>query len=342
MPLFNRLGDIIADYLGTPPVIKVTMMGPRAVGKTSIMASIFSEARENIAGTEIYFRAVDDTIKDLSDKKSELKYVITKQLDFSETPNTGAIAASPIPTVFKFEMGMKGRTKTLNVVITDFPGEYIQTDKDKVSKYVMESNVIMVAIDTPFLMEEDGAYNEEKNKVSEVTAFFRGHPEELKNKLVLLVPLKSELYFHNGTIDKVSEKVESVYSELIKICKENGNAVAVTPIQTLGGVEFDKFVDNTGPALISKLAKYRFYGNPPKYAPVFCVQPLYYVMGYLANYYEWSKAQPKGFFGRLSDSLASVLKNDDEFFHQIKQMSLKANVDKNGYRIILTNNILKI
>lgn len=342
MGFLDKLSDNLSSHLGKTPVVKVMMMGPRAVGKTSIMASIFNETKNNIAGTEIYFRAVDDTIKTLDDKKGELMYVITKQKDFSETPKTGAIDATSEPSKFQFEMGMKGRTKTIDVEITDFPGEYIQSKKDKVAAYVKESNVIMVAIDTPYLMEEKGLYNEEKNKVSEVTAFFRGHPKELKDKLVLLVPLKCELYFHNGSIDKVTEKVERAYSDLIKVCTTNDNAVVVTPIQTLGGVEFDKFVDNTGLATISKLARYKFWGNPPKYTPLFCVQPLYYMMSYIANYYEWSKAQPKGFFDRLSDSLMSVLKNDDEFFHEIKKMSLNAKVGSHGYKIIQTNNILKI
>lgn len=341
MPIFDSISDRLAGRIGRAPVIKVMMMGPRAVGKTSIMASIFSETKEKIAGTEIYFRAVDKTIKDLSDKRSDLMFVITKQKDFSEQPQTGAIAASPQPTKFKFEMGVRQRAKTIDVELTDFPGEYIQKKKDVVTEFIKESNVIMVAIDTPYLMEEDGKYNEEKNKVSEVTEFFRNNPE-FKDKLVLLVPLKSELYFHTNTIDKVTEKIEETYTELIKICKANHNAVAVTPIQTLGGVEFEKFVDNTGIAPISKLSRYRFWGNPPKYTPQFCVQPLYYLMSYIANYYEWSKGQPKGFLDRLKESVMSALKNDDDFFHEIKKMSLNAMVDILGYKIIQTNNILKI
>ncbi len=341
MSIFKKLGDAVADYLGSTPIIKVMMMGPRAVGKTSIMASIFSESKDKISGTEIYFRAVDETIKDLSDKRKDLMYVITKQKDFTEKPQTGAIKASPIPTIFKFEMGVKEHSKTIDVEITDFPGEYLRDEKDIVTNYIKESNVIMIAIDTPYLMEEGGIYNEEKNKVSEVTNFFLHNPE-FKNKLVLLVPLKCELYFHNNTIDKVTQEVEKAYVKLIEICKNNHNAVVVTPIQTLGGVEFNSFIDNTGLAPITKLSTYRYWGNPPKYAPMFCVQPLYYVMSYIANYYEWSKAQPKRLMDRISDSIASIFKDDSEFFHGIKNMSLNAMVDINGYKILQTNNILKI
>jgi len=201
----------------------------------------------------------------------------------------------------------------------------------------------MIAIDTPYLMECGGIYNEEKNEVNHVVSFFKNHTDSLKNKLVLLVPLKCERYFHDKTIDEVSNRIAIAYSEQISFCKENNIACAITPIQTLGGVEFDKFVDNNSAfSKLTKLSSYRFYGANPEYQPMFCVQPLYYLLTYVANFYEWSKAQPKGFFDRLKDSMTSFLKDDDEFLHEIKKLSMKANVDKFGFRIIANNSILNI
>ena len=120
-------------------------------------------------------------------------------------------------------------------------------------------------------------------------------------------------------------------------------ACAVTPIQTLGGVEFDRFVNNNNSmSALSKLSSYRFYGDNPEYQPMFCVQPLYYLLTYVANYYEWSKAHPKGFLDKLKDSLTQFLKDDDEFLHEIKILSSKMKVDDFGYRILNNNTILNI
>lgn len=93
---------------------------------------------------------------------------------------------------------------------------------------------------------------------------------------------------------------------------------------------------------LSKLSSYRFYGETPEYTPMFCVQPLYYLLTYVANYYEWSKGQPKGFIDKLKDSVTSFLKDDDEFLHEIKILSSKMIIDQFGYRILNNNTILNI
>lgn len=331
--------------LVTVPTIKATMLGPRAVGKTSIMASIFSDSRQEVAGTRLKFIPQASCAGELTSKKHQLENIIIKRKEFAdaEKPNAGAIKASSTVDSFDFDMGLKDRTKSVEICIKDFPGEYLDARPDEVSKFIEESHIVMIAIDTPYLMEEGGKYNEEKNEVTHVISFFKNHPAALKDKFVLLVPLKCERYFHDGRIGEVTDKVEEVYAPLVEFCKANNIACAVTPIQTLGGVEFDKFIDNTNPlSKLTKLSSYRFYGNDPQYMPMFCVQPLYYLLTYVANFYEWSKAQPKGFLDKLKNSLSSFLMDDDDFLHEIKRLSSKMKVDDFGYKILNTNTILNI
>ncbi|MCM1141539.1 MAG: hypothetical protein NC453_23455 [Muribaculum sp.] len=343
MGFLNKVKDKIGGAISNTPLVKATMLGSRAVGKTSVMASIFSDTKEEIAGTQLYFRPQPSCAGILNAKKLQLMDVINKRENLTDKPKAGAIEATNVVASFDFEMGMKGREKTIDISIKDFPGEYLDSQPEEVSKYIAESHIVMIAIDTPYLMECGGIYNEEKNEVNHVVSFFRNHRDSLKNKFVLLVPLKCERYFHDRTIDEVSSRITITYSELISFCKENNIACAITPIQTLGGVEFDKFVDNNSAfSKLTKLSSYRFYGDNPQYQPMFCVQPLYYLLTYVANFYEWSKAQPKGFFDRLKDSMTSFLKDDDEFLHEIKKLSMKANVDKFGFRIIANNSILNI
>lgn len=343
MGLLDKIKDKVGSVVASVPTVKATMLGPRAVGKTSIMASIFSDSRKEVAGTRLCFVPQESCANNLTLKKAKLQDIIVKRKEFADKPNTGAIEASNTVTSFDFDMGLKDRSKSINISIKDFPGEYLDSKSEEVSEFIAESHIVMIAIDTPYLMEENGKYNEEKNEVSHVVSFFMNHTKSLKNKFILLVPLKCERYFHEGIIDDVADKVEKVYSPLIDFCKSNNIACAVTPIQTLGGVEFDKFVDNKNSlSSLSKLSSYRFFGSNPEYQPMFCVQPLYYLLTYVANYYEWSKAQPKGILDKLKDSLASFLKDDDEFLHEIKILSSKIKLDDFGYRILNNNTILNI
>lgn len=343
MSVFDKFKDIISSKIADVPTIKATMLGPRAVGKTSVMASIFSDSRDEIAGTKLYFRPQKDTASVLTSKKLQLMDVIVKRESIADKPNAGAIEASNTVTSFNFEMGILGREKSVNISITDFPGEYLNSQPQMVSDFIAESHIVMIAIDTPYLMEEDGKYNEEKNDVSKVISFITKHSESIKDKMILLVPLKCERYFHDKRIGEVASRVKIVYNELLSFCGKNNIACAITPIQTLGGVEFDKFVDNNNVlSNLTKLSTYRFYGDNPKYTPMFCVQPLYYLLTYVANCYEWRNAQQNGFFGKLKGSLLSMLKDDVDFLHEIKKLSSKVITEGNGYYIEKFNTILNL
>lgn len=343
MELFNKIKDKIGGAIGNTPTLNVTMMGPRAVGKTSLMASIFSETRDTVAGAGIYFRPTSETSGELTKKKLQLQSIITNRKDIQDTPETGAIEATSVETTFSFEMGKSGRSHTVNINIKDFPGEFLSSKPERVSKFICDSNVIIVAIDTPYLMEENGKYNENKNEVLLVTSFLESNITSIKDKMILLVPLKSERYFHDGKLSVLNSKVKEVYAKLISICRDNNIACAITPIQTLGHVEFDSFVDNTtGFGKVSKLSKYRYYGENPKFAPMFCVQPLYYLLTYVANQYEWLTLQPSNCFERMKNSFVSYLKDDDEFFHEIKKMGKNIIHNQNGYELVVTNTIFNL
>lgn len=343
MGILDKVKDIISSKIADVPTIKATMLGPRAVGKTSVMASIFSDSRDEIAGTKLYFRPQKDTASVLTSKKLQLMNIIEKRISVTDKPNTGAIEASNTVTSFDFEMGILGREKSVNISITDFPGEYLNSQAKVVSDFIEESHIVMIAIDTPYLMEEDGKYNEEKNDVSKVISFIVKHSESVKDKMILLVPLKCERYFHDNRIGEVASRVKIVYDELLSFCDKNNIACAITPIQTLGGVEFDKFVDNNNAlSNLTKLSTYRFYGDNPKYTPMFCVQPLYYLLTYVANCYEWNNAQNTGFFSKLKGSLLSILKDDEDFFYEIKKLSSKVITEEKGYYIVKFNTILNL
>lgn len=320
------------------PVLNICMMGPRSVGKTTILTSIFFETQDRICGSKLNMQALDSNTEKLTTYHTMLVNAVEKG-------NANELPASNTESNFNFGLGLKGRRATLHLNVQDFPGEYLIAKESAVNQYVSQATIVLIAIDTPYLMEEDGIYNTQKNKVDIVTKYFKHNPDTIKDKLVLFVPLKCELYAHENRIEEVTEKVKESYSELIEFFKQNNIASAVTPIQTLGGIEFDKMEDNTKCiGDIEKIATYRSYVEKPKYAPLFCPQPLYYLLTYASNYYEWQKAQKKktGIFNSIMESVYSYFLRDAEFYEEVQKICKYIVFNRFGYAVLTGNSILRL
>ena len=340
--LVEKLGDLISKKGGDTsiPTLSICMMGPRSVGKTTVLTSIFHESQSQICeGSSIYLKALDENTSMLNNYHTMLVDAVAKK-------NASNLPASNTISEFLFGLGLVGRSESVKLEIRDFPGEYltstIKSDREEIYNFMANATVILVAVDTPYLMEEGGKYNEEKNKVSLVTHYLKDNVDVIKDKLVLFVPLKCERYMHDNQLSLVSEATKKAYSDLTEFFGQNNIASFVTPIITLGGIEFDYMRTNTIPGEIEKLPVYRPWEKKPEYKPLFCPQPLYYLLTYVANYYEWEKKQEKGFFDSIMDSFFSFIKDDDKFYEEMKKLTRFVIYNKNGFIPITTNSILKI
>lgn len=318
--------------------MKVCMMGPRAVGKTSILTAIFNDTQENLGlATNLLLRAEGDTLAELTDKKHQLNAIFANREEITDKPAAGLAATSTVNT-FDFAFGLKGKEPRIDLEIKDFPGEYVLDRPKEVMQFINESVAVFVAIDTPHLMEADGKYCEAKNRSSVITDFFK---KQVINgeRLVLLVPLKCERYFFENRMDEVLQRVESVYGDLITNFKSSEKiACAVTPILTLGDVEFDHFktsllgktllLDNGCP----EEAIYRFRGEDPKYNPAFCIQPLYYMLSFLSVQYSREKKN-RNFIDRVFSSIYNLFESDEALFDEILQMEKHRKTDLPGYKV---------
>lgn len=319
--------------------MKVCMMGPRAVGKTTILTAIFNDTQENIAAsTNLLLQAVGDTNAELTDRKHQLNAIFAEKQLITDKPAAGLAASSAVNT-FNFVFGLKGKEPRIDLEIKDFPGEYVQSRPEEVKQFIDESSAIFVAIDTPHLMEEDGEYCNAKNKPQVITEFFKSSLEKIEGeKLVLLVPLKCERYFFEKRMDEVLKQVETVYGELIATFKQSGKiACAVTPILTLGGVEFDHITKQgtsiplTGDGCPQEVV-YRFRTESPTYNPAFCVQPLYYMLSFLAAKYGREK-QNRSFIDKLFTAIYDLFDSDEELFDEILKMEKNRKTTLMGYNV---------
>lgn len=323
------------DQFIPTPTLRICMLGPRAVGKTTVLTSVFADTQNDLAGTGLFFRyKVGSPSAQLNNYKQQLQLCI-------ESRNPSNLPASAEISQFEFEVGYSNKVKT-NVLVKDYPGEYL-TDNSKhhfVTEFLSESNVVIIAIDTPYLMEAEGKYNNEKNKPELVTSFIKSNPNSFVNKLILFVPLKCERYANDKRMDEVASRIRQVYSDLILFCKEKNVASVVAPILTLGGIEFDTMRNNDF-AGISTIPEYRMYEKDPKYKPRFCVQPMYYLMLYAASYSEWSKDHLAGILEKIQDMIARLFTSDENFKTALREMRKNLLTDKFGYEILTTNSIFK-
>lgn len=303
MSLLDKLKKaVVGERMTEKPMMKLTMLGARGVGKTSVLTSMYNNMNTAINDTRLHIVADQGTSMILGEKTKALKKMFFSNNDISDTVHAG-IAGDSAVSIFNFDFGMNTENINMGLEIRDYPGEYVKKQPDVVKQYIAESNAIIVAIDTPHLMECDGRYNEGKNYTSLITSFFKQTLNaESDEKLIMLVPLKCERYYHEGRINEVTEKVRDTYRDLIRFIKDKDNkngmfgkfACVITPIQTVGEIVFDGFEllpnGEVDELIIDELpvprkVNYKYLKGGAVYAPTYCEQPLYYVLSFVGKQY---------------------------------------------------------
>lgn len=336
-------------------IMNVCMMGPKAVGKTTVLTAVFNETQQSIAETTLNLTAKGDTNSDLLDRLRLLQSIFRKKTEITDNSSvvgqqiiSAGVTASAIVSNFGFEFGHIGKESVIDLNLKDFPGEYVVDYPDDVINFIKESQCIFVAIDTPHLMERNGEFNAIKNKPKEITDLFkRGIHAIDSEKLVLFIPLKCEKYFHEGRMEEVLSKVEETYKELTDMLSEIGKiCCAVTPIQTLGDVEFDDFSYESdgnvafGPDSCPAGVKYK-YVNDCKYTPRFCSQPLYSLLLFVAAQYRRNKGKHGGILDWIKRKLWDVFNNDDTLIEEILKMNQNRLTTNPvlGYKVLCGENL---
>lgn len=339
--LYNKTVKEAAQFTNQRATMRACMMGPRAVGKTTILTAIFHNTNKSISQTGLKFIPDADTQVKMNTCNRQLEEIFEKKKSISDRPLAG-IEASQVVNVFRYQFGLKGKHTTVDLEIKDFPGEYVDggLHAGEIDKFVEESNAIFIAIDTPHMMEYGGEYCEAKNKCSVISDYFNNNLKDDDEKLILFVPLKCEKYYYERRMDEVNTAVKKAYRSLIDTIETKKNvSCAITPILTIGGVVFDVFqADSNGNVLVSpkglpEAAYYKFYDKKPKLNPMFCVQPLYYILSYVTHAYEANKGKGnivKKFF----TSLFNLFSSDIDLLNEIKKVTGYMLKNGNGYEII--------
>lgn len=248
---------------------KVIMLGGRRAGKSSVLACIVDQLEKKTPGDICSATQVDQghvfydednndyTLPTLNNKRIEIKRFVSGDrlsndfrhrlpndlfvVDMAKTTNKGSY----------YVQVKTGKSATMKLEFVDVPGENMEsssTARPYLEKLVGESDIFIITIDTPFLMEADEDVNIIYNRVSEVTDIMQNLKTDEENiydkKFVLFCPVKCEKWLRDGKGDLVANKVCSVYRTLINTWVKHPNVTMwIMPVETAGGIEFSKFMD---------------------------------------------------------------------------------------------------
>lgn len=140
----------------------------------------------------------------------------------------------------------------MEIVFNDVNGEYYESGYNKeISELVKLSDVLVVAIDTPSLMEavntNNSLMNEPINKainsVLDIHNFITSLDDKdgADAKMVIFVPLKCEKWAKENRLDEIYQRVKTVYDTLlVALSKMKNVKVDILPIQTVGSIVFSE------------------------------------------------------------------------------------------------------
>lgn len=228
-------------------------MGARRAGKTSVLSGLLSlMTQEEFSKTLV--------LSDVSANKSASEKLLQKvdnmkRLLAENVGNCILMEENGTDTYLDYtlKISIPGANGSLLLKFTDSNGEFYAAgavEAESVKKKMQLYDIIVVAIDTPFLMESFNRSNtlcsrsvgDAYNQVAQVHNLMASldDGDGLNAKLVCFVPIKCERWVHEGRVNEVTQRVEDVYNTTLRaLCAFKNIEVVVLPVQTVGSIEFE-------------------------------------------------------------------------------------------------------
>ena len=157
--------------------VDVMMFGGRRTGKTSVLAAMQACFDETLGKDNLMITPVgDDTLLIIEEKQREMQ-------EYYHNKKRGLVPDDkPTSDLNEYTFGIKLKNKSgqegmMTINFIDYPGEWLGNDRKnkehrtQINENLLKINVIINAIDTPYLMEgtrtnrdeEIGKYNDLRN-----------------------------------------------------------------------------------------------------------------------------------------------------------------------------------
>lgn len=240
------------SYHQAPPVkLSFTVFGPRGVGKTSLLAGMYKNLSDRvgkISREKIELIAEEKTKLSLEACFNQLRQVVTETKHRVNKGVDGTVDSRE----FRFYMQYKNASPFLETCFYDFPGGWLESNANeensqKVQNLCKMSDVILIAIDSPPMMEKAGRYNSSVNREFQVSEALEKALNTAEKKLICFVPLRCESYIHTQK-ERLFKRVQEVYKDIFHICQKkmaaNSVALVVAPCETTGNFFFSNMTVN--------------------------------------------------------------------------------------------------
>lgn len=265
-----------------PQELKIAMLGPNAVGKTSLLTAMYEQFESTIGQTNLQLTPDLESAAILQERLGELKALLD---DFEPK---GGIQSTENPRSFIFDLGKKGRKPSVRLHFRDYPGEYLaakSSDDNKrlVKDLLTECVAVFIAIDAPALMEANGKWHDAINRPQQITDLFKKVYQDIKSpRLVILAPVKCEKYLQDvKSATTLVKRVKDGYPNLLNLFSSEDLLPwvvnVVTPVQTVGTVFFSRIevIDGTPHFYFRKTS------HDAEYTPKDSEQPLRYLLRFV-------------------------------------------------------------
>ena len=283
--------------------LRVAMLGPSSVGKTSLLAVMYKFFSETTTPTELRLSTDPESEAILEAHYQDL----LKMIKYFEATDQG-MTATEEPRDFSFTLDRKdwlGKRASLELEFIDVPGEYLAPNASTKKKeyyldVVANSGAVIITIDTLALMMGGGRFNEQVNQAKYITELIETAYQNISEpRLVIFAPVKCETFLQNGKDPaELGKALKKEYGELITRVlapKVKNVATVLTPVETIGCVVCGGWQDKNG--YFERWYLNKLHVDDPmqtRYAD----QPLRYLLLFLIKQYI---DQQKGFWSKFND-----------------------------------------
>ena len=269
--------------------MKFAILGPSGSGKTTLLTCMAEEFERVSPGT--IFPADPSTFGTLTKAYKSLK----RDANNSDSRQfERSIEGTSMLREFLFHV--VGHGAFLPVKFYDFPGGWIipgDSNNKTVIDIVKASAVIIVAINTPYLMEFDGKYIDDGCAVDEIEWVIKRSLEgDESERLILFVPIKCEKYLETPEMrDSLHKSVKRAFNNTLMLTSNplytNRLAMAMLPVQTVGNAKFARFKIASDGRVEREV--YRKPDPHSTFSPKNVDQPMRYLMSFLLEQFAQNK-----------------------------------------------------
>ena len=317
---------------GEAAIIDVTMLGSVGTGKTTLLASMYERFDRVIGATDLAVSPLDHA----TSVKLQEYLIKLRSLAHELKVRTGIAGTSEIRE-YQFGVGRKGRKPLFTLRFTDYSGDYLkdtgrfnEEEIEKIQRALVSADVVLVAIDAPALVEQDGRYHDLTNRPQIVTDEIKRILQHNAQRLIILAALKCERYVETeAEARELADRITRAYDPLLTYIQtgdvRSRVACVLTPVQTIGSVVFSH-IEEPKP----DEPEFHFFTRNVRaaYAPVDTDQPLRYALRFIIGKYRSS--QQRGMFQALWQQ---IIGTDAALVDAMEEFGAGCNADR-GFKVL--------